>query len=231
MAEHRANESPAQVYLQPIAAPSILGLYGFAGSTFIVATHLAKWWGGPESFLFVFPFAAFFGGLAQFLAGMWAYRARDGLATAMHGMWGAFWLGWGLLNFMFAAGIVKETNPDFPKAFGYWFIALGAITLIGAIVASAENVALAAVLHTLWIASGLLAIGFLVSADPVNSGWTIIAGWVFIISAVLAWYTASALLFEGVFGRAVLPVGMTRKAQQEPEIVAGAGEPGVAKGQ
>jgi uncharacterized protein len=37
-----------RVFLQPIAAPSILGLFGFA-------------------------------------AGMWAFRARDGLASAIHG--------------------------------------------------------------------------------------------------------------------------------------------------
>ena len=53
----------------------------------------------------------------------------------------------------------------------------------------------------------------------------------FLLSAALAWYTASALMFEGVFGRAVLPVGMTKKAQQESEVNIGAGEPGVAKGQ
>jgi uncharacterized protein len=229
MAE-RANER-AQVYLQPIAAPSILGLYGFAGSTFIVAAHLAKWYGGPETFLFVFPFAFFFGGLAQFLSGMWAYKARDALATAMHGMWGAFWLGWGVLNLLFATGTLKETNPDFAPAFGYWFLALGAITLVGAIAATVENGALAAVLHTLWIASGLLAIGFLTSGDPVNSVWTIIAGWVFILSALLAFYTASALLFEGILGRPVLPVWPTQKALQEPPFVSGEGEPGVAKGQ
>lgn len=31
---------PAQIYLQPLAAPSILGLYGFAGATFMVAAHM-----------------------------------------------------------------------------------------------------------------------------------------------------------------------------------------------
>jgi len=31
-----------------------------------------------------------FGGLAQFLAGMWAYRARDGIATLAQGTWGAY---------------------------------------------------------------------------------------------------------------------------------------------
>jgi succinate-acetate transporter protein len=229
MAEQTSQRS--RIVLQPVAAPSILGLYGFAGATFIVAAHLAKWYGGTETFLFLFPFAAFFGGLAQFLSGMWAYRARDGLATAMHGMWGAFWMGWGLLNFLFATGALKETNPDFPKAFGYWFIALGVITLVGAIAATAENMSLAAVLHTLWIACGLLAIGFLTSMDPLNSPWTIISGWVFLLSALCAFYTATALMYEGIFGRTVLPVGPTQKAQQEPPIVAGEGEPGVAKGQ
>jgi hypothetical protein len=82
----------ARVVLQPIAAPSILGLYGFAGATFIVAANQAGWYGNDHSAIFLAPFAAFFGGLAQFLAGMWSYRARDGLATAMHGMWGAFWM-------------------------------------------------------------------------------------------------------------------------------------------
>src|SRR5881398_1134377 len=61
-----------RVFLQPIAAPSILGLFGFAGATFIVASNLAGWWGTPESGLALAPFAAMFGGLAQFLAGMWA---------------------------------------------------------------------------------------------------------------------------------------------------------------
>jgi uncharacterized protein len=189
MAEH-INERQAQVFLQPIAAPSILGLYGFAGSTFIVAANLAHWYGPPDTPLFLFPLAAFFGGLAQFLAGMWAYKARDALATAMHGMWGAFWMGWGLLNLLFAIGVLKVTDPNFLPAFGYWFIALGVITLMGAIAASAENLALALVLHTLWIGSGLLAIGFL-AAHNINSLWVIIGGWVLLLSALLAWYTAS----------------------------------------
>src|SRR5213595_1018590 len=76
----------SRVVLQPIAPPSILGLFGFAGATFIVAAHLAGWYGTSTSPQYMFPFAAFFGGVAQFAAAMWSYRARDGLATAMHGM-------------------------------------------------------------------------------------------------------------------------------------------------
>src|ERR671932_471950 len=35
-----------RVFLQPIAAPSILGLFGFAAATFMVAANLAGWYGG-----------------------------------------------------------------------------------------------------------------------------------------------------------------------------------------
>ena len=57
-----------RVFLQPIAAPSVLGLFGFAGATFIVAANMAGWYGGDSTAGYLFPFAAFFGGLAQFLA-------------------------------------------------------------------------------------------------------------------------------------------------------------------
>ena len=36
--------APPRVYLQPIAAPSILGLYGFAGATFTLYQRLGTTW-------------------------------------------------------------------------------------------------------------------------------------------------------------------------------------------
>src|SRR5205085_10992835 len=101
---HASNGNvQTRVFLQPLAAPSVLGLYGFAGATFIVAANLAGWYGNhTTSPLYLAPFALAFGGIAQFLAGMWAYRARDALATAMHGMWGSFWIGYGILNVLLA---------------------------------------------------------------------------------------------------------------------------------
>ena len=219
-------EGRTRVYLQPIAAPSILGLYAFAGSTLIVAAELAGWYGNSQTALYLFPFAAAFGGVAQFAAGMWSYRARDAIATAMHGMWGSFWIGYGILHLLFATGALTAPQGPFP-ALGFWFIALAWITTMGAIAATAENVALTAVLGTLALGATFAAV-----AELLGSGaWTVAAGWTFIVSAVCAWYTASALMFEGVAGRPVLPVGQTRMAKEAPEVSPGAGEPGVAHGQ
>src|SRR5213080_4391519 len=119
-----------RVYVSPIAAPSVLGLFGFAGATFIVAANMAGWYGSTATPGYLAPFAAFFGGLAQFTAGMWAYRARDAVATAMHGMWGAFWLAWGLLFLLVATGEL-HAGGTLDTALGFWFIALAAITFSG----------------------------------------------------------------------------------------------------
>ncbi len=132
----------SRIVLSPVAAPSILGLFGFAGATFMVASLLAGWWGSPATASPVIaPFALFFGVLAQLLAGMWSYRARDGVATAMHGTWGSFWLGWGLLVLLTAGGILP-TSVLTSRAFGFWFIVLAVVTTFGALAALGDSLGL-----------------------------------------------------------------------------------------
>ena len=221
----RMDEQPkAQVWLQPVAAPSILGLYGFAGATFMVAAHMAHWFGGAQTNMVLWPFAAFFGGLAQFLAGMWSYKARDGVATAMHGMWGSFWMAFGILWVLVAAGkvTVPANGAAFP-ALGFWFIVLAAITWAGMAAASAESSVVAAVLGFLAAGSTSAAIGELVGIE----GLRILAGWLFIISAIIAWYAATALMMNSAYGRKVMRLG----TKSTGEIQSGLGEPGVLRGQ
>src|SRR3954453_1862526 len=156
---HVAWMERTRVVLQPIAPPSILGLFGFAGATFIVAAHLAGWYGNAHTPEYLFPFAAFFGGVAQFAAGMWAFRARDGLATAVHGTWGAFWLAYGLLFLLVATGALTIPAGAF-VALGYWFIVLAAITWAAAATALSENVALTLLLTLLAAGSTFAASGY-----------------------------------------------------------------------
>jgi hypothetical protein len=54
------RNAAARIYLQPIAAPSILGLCGFAGATFMVAAHFAGWYGGGDTVMYLIPFVAIF---------------------------------------------------------------------------------------------------------------------------------------------------------------------------
>lgn len=91
------HDPQVRIFLQPIAPPAALGLAGFAGSTWITATFIARWWGSEESPTIFFPFVAFWGGLGQFIAGLFGYAARDTLITVIHVLWGSFWMSIGLL--------------------------------------------------------------------------------------------------------------------------------------
>lgn len=219
------NSVQPRVFLQPIAAPSILGLYGLAGATFMVAAHLVHWFGATRTALLFVPFATIFGGLAQFLAGMWAFKARDGVATAVHGMWGAFWISLGLL-LLLAGRLVASAGLLFPEL-GYWFIVLAAITWVCVVGAAAENRALVTTLTFLAAGSTLCAIGLLLGRPDL----LVISGYLFVASAIAAWYTASALMLNEAFGRTVWGLGRTKVARRLPPVTVGSGEPGVIRGQ
>jgi succinate-acetate transporter protein len=220
------TDAHAQIYLQPIAAPSILGLYGLAGATFMVAAHMAHWFGNSTTSLYLFPFAAIFGGLAQFLAGMWAYKARDGVATAIHGMWGSFWMAYGVLNVIFAVGKATPPNAAWPEI-GFWYVVLAAITWVGVAAAAAQNKGLVTLLTFLAAGSTTGAIGEFLGAE-----WLmILTGWLFIVASVAAWYTGSALMLEEAFGREVWGLGKSKQMKQMAPVSTGAGEPGVIRGQ
>ena len=224
-----------RVVLHPYAAPSVLGLYGFAAATFMVALHLAGVYGGAKTNGTLWPFAAVFGGVAQFVAGIWSFRVRDTVATAMHGMWGSFWIAFGILNLL----VVWGKLPDNPAgsvsdpAFAMWFWTLAAITAAGALAALAENVALFATLAVLAAGSVFLALGLSLG----STGWVKLAGWVLVASAILAYYLATSIMLLAGAGKVILPIGKPKKdantpgAQPVKPIQLEWAEPGVKKGQ
>ncbi|RCW46240.1 hypothetical protein DFQ14_102543 [Halopolyspora algeriensis] len=226
----------SQISLSPVAAPSVLGLYGFAAATFMVSANLAGWYGNPVATpLILFPFAMAIGGIAQFLAGMWSYRARDAVATAAHGSWGAFWIAYGVYHIFIAVGLLPgpSTSTTAAVAFGYWFIVLAAITWATAFAAMAENLAVSAVLLTLAAGATVLAIGLITQAGAVETAGAVIL----IASACLAWYTATAMMLQATYGRVILPMGKPDKQSNVPgeipqqRIQYESGEPGVKVGQ
>jgi uncharacterized protein len=234
-AEYGFWRDHTHITLTPVAAPSILGLFGFAASTFVVAANLAGWYGNATtSPLILFPFTLAFGGIAQLLAAMWAFKARDGLATGIHGAWGSFWIGYGIYNLLIAVHVLpaSSTNPTAMTTFGFWFAVLAAITWVGMLAAFAENLGIAMVLLTLASGSTLLAIGMIVPVPVVVT----IGAIVLVASACIAFYTASALMLRSTYQRTVLPVGEIARARVRsvPRHLieyADEGEPGIKVGQ
>jgi uncharacterized protein len=221
------SDATPRVFLQPIAAPSILGMFGLAGGVFLVASHMMNWSGATAHPMVLVPFVAVLGGLAQLLAAMWAFKARDGMATALHGTWGAFFIAFGALTrYMAIAGTATFSAAMFPEL-GYWFIVLAAITWGCTMAAAAENKAMVTVVTLLAAAATIAAIGLLSGID----GLLVAAGYVFLASAIAAWYTGTALMINDVHGREVWSLGRNTETRQMPRITMGMGEPGVIRGQ
>jgi len=223
-----------RVVLSPMAAPSIIGLFGFMGATLMVGAWQAGWYGTPTTPTLIWPFAIFLGGLAQLVAGFYALRARDGVAAAAHGTWGAFWLGWGVLQLLVATHVMAPMPLNATNsAFAFWFIVLTLITTMAAIGALGQSLGVAAVLWTLAAGSALTAAGMYGGGlNVVRAG-----GVLFVISAAIAWLVASAMMFESAFGRTIIPLGKYSKAANIPGRAPSAplgypaGMPGVRVGQ
>jgi hypothetical protein len=191
-----------------LAAPSVLGLFGLFAATVVYGSTLAGWWGGTASPILVFPFVTMLGGLAQLIACVWAHRDRDELAAAVHGVWSAFWLAFGVYELLVTVGKLPQPVTGRANAvdFGMWFVPLAAITAALALAAVGRSIVLAGILTVLAGAAVLAAVGF-----AGNQPWSVrTSGWLFVLAAALAWYLASALLIENERGRAVLPTGRRR---------------------
>jgi succinate-acetate transporter protein len=180
-----------------IANPGPLGLCGFALTTFLLSSVNAGILSATDDKL-VIGLALFYGGIAQLLAGMWEFRTGNTFGATAFASYGAFWLsfaaillGWGI-----------STAPT-SKAIGFYLLGWAIFTGLMMLASLRTNGATAAVFIALFITFLLLALGAL--GD--NSNLHKAGGYVGIVTAILAWYTALAGVLSSVFGgKSVLPV-------------------------
>jgi succinate-acetate transporter protein len=210
------DETPpaARVYLTPIAPPVTLGLFGFFASTMIVSTWILGWWGTPTgSPPTMFEIAAFFGGVAQFAAGLWSFRARDYIGSALLTMWGTYWMAWGTLQAMGANHTITIPPLSTPQpGFAVWFIPLALFTSWGAIAALRENLPVFFVLGTVGSGSAAVCGGFWSG----SVAWIDVGAWLFVFGACWAWYAGAMVLLEYAWGRIILPFGVIPKLMKLP---------------
>lgn len=226
-----------RIFLQPIASPAALGLAGFAGSTFIVASWIAGWWGTPDSPTTFFPFVAFWGGLAQFLAGLRGSEARDVLVNVLNTMWGAFWLSIGLLYLLVAVGSVPPTSIYEQNAsLAAWFVVLAVTTWSCAIAACGRDVIIAALTISLATGTTIACCLFHPGVDSSSRKAGIkAAAYFWLLAALLAWWRVTVYLVEEAYGAdspitRFFPIFRTGLEKRAPLVQAGLGEPGVKRG-
>jgi succinate-acetate transporter protein len=199
MSEVRTTAPPASA----LANPAALGLGAFALTTFLLSVHNAM---GVtrEPLLVFFGFAIFYGGLAQFCAGMWEFKTGNTFGATAFSTYGAFWMGVAATVVLVLWG--KLAAADVTYTLG-WILTAFAIFNTYMLVISARTQATAVflVFLTLEITEILLAWGNF-NGSAAGSGLVSIGGWVGLLTALVAWYASAAIVANSLRPK-MLPVG------------------------
>jgi uncharacterized protein len=184
-----------------IADPVPLGLAGF-GLTTLALSVINAGWINHSTAAGVLALAIPFGGGAQFLAGMWAFRRGSTFAATAFGGYGAFWISYWLLTAFFVPQIAHSGPSGAVGAFvGLYLFLWGVFTTYMLIASLAGPKAVTGVFVLLALAYFALCIGAFWSSD----WWTYIGGYLGILTAVNALYVSFADVTNASFRRRILP--------------------------
>jgi len=195
--------------------PAALGLWGFATATFTISSVLAGWF--PATTLpYALPGALIFGGIVQFIAGMWSYRKGDTFNATAFGSFGAFNTAYALLLLFQRGGLIAGTGGQ--GVTGIMIACFSLIAFVLMVAALWKNAVLVAVLFFLALTYGLVAAG-----DIATGAHNLLSygGWAGLISSVLAFYAGAALVINCVGQRVVLPLGgpILESAAPQPALI------------
>jgi succinate-acetate transporter protein len=201
MAEVR-SAVPAAVAAPAIANPAALGLGGFALTTFVLSTHNAFPNQAPD--LTWVGLAFFYGGLAQFCAGMWEFRTGNTFGATAFATYGAFWMS--LAFFLVLALWGKVPGGDVTKDVGWFLLAFAIFNTYMLFWSARVNMSVFLVFLTLEITEILLFIGNF-NGSAAGNGLVALGGWMGIITAIVAWYGSAAVVANSMRVKPILPVG------------------------
>jgi len=173
---------------QKRANPAPLGLSGFASTTLVLSTFNAVLLSQGASA--VLGLAAFYGGLAQLVAGILEWRAGNTFGYTAFFTYGAFWEWY----FLTASGLFPGTTS---QSIGLVLIAFGIFTLVMWFGTFKANLGLFMTFLLLWITFFLLGAGAMTG----NATLTHAGGYIGILTAIAAWYTGLAIVVAESLGK------------------------------
>jgi uncharacterized protein len=194
MAQYAAERAEAAA--PAVANPAPLGLSAFALTTFVLSASNAGFifpvGGGAD---IVVGLAIFYGGLVQLIAGIQEFRAGNTFGATAFCSYGGFWLAFGFALLPpagIAAALVKAATLN--TALGVFLLGWTIFTFIMLLGTLRLNGALMAVFFFLFLTFLALTISFL----GAGTTWLQIGGWLGIVTAIVAWYTALAGVLASV---------------------------------
>jgi succinate-acetate transporter protein len=206
MSAQSSDRAVQVVESTPAADPAPLGLAGFALTTFLLSGTNATFI--PD--LIWVGFAIFYGGLAQFCAGMWEFRNRNVFGATAFSTYGGFWMGIGLYVILAHTTSFLSTltgKNDVPNSLAWFLLSFAIFNSYMLLWSMRVSLAVFGVFLTLEITEILLVIGNFNIAHG-GTSWILHAGgWAGIVTAAVAWYTSAAGVVNGMSPAPVLPVG------------------------
>ena len=189
------------ISLRPVGAPTPIGLFGLAAATFVLSGLQLGWVDQAEgkSVALVLIGFAF---VAQLLAAIFSFLARDGTVATAMSVLALTWL---------VVGLVLYTSPPgaTSDALGLFLIFTAAAMTLTGLTAGLSKLVPAAVFL-------LAAVRFATTAGyelSGSSGWKTTAGVIGLVLFALAVYAAWAAELEDAQGRTVLPFGRRGKGK------------------
>ncbi|HET8853486.1 MAG TPA: acetate uptake transporter [Ktedonobacteraceae bacterium] len=197
MAEVAAERSASAA--ATTANPAPLGLSAFALTTFVLSAANANWVSAAN---IVVGLALFYGGLVQIIAGVQEFRAGNTFGATAFCSYGGFWLAVGVI-FTPAFGVLDAYKAGgLGVALGIFLLGWTIFTLLMFFGTLRANLALMAVFGLLFLTFLSLTLGALLGAP----GLTILGGYLGILTALAAWYTALAGMLASGKNMFSLPV-------------------------
>jgi succinate-acetate transporter protein len=197
------------------ADPGPLGLAAFAGTTFMLSLINAGLVGdkaavGGGLLPMVAGLALAYGGIAQFVAGLWEFRTGNTFGAVAFCSYGAFWISFFLIV-QLGVGASKPTEVFSGLGLYLWMWGLFTAYMFVASLRTTGVVAL--VFLGLAITFIVLGIGnsSLAGTTNVTNGTIKLGGWLGLITAIVAWYASFAAVINSTFGRVVAPVFPLRR--------------------
>jgi succinate-acetate transporter protein len=208
-AERAAAAAPA------VANPAPLGLSAFALTTFVLsATNAQFLFKGipPVTGAIALGLAAFYGGLVQLIAGIQEFRNNNTFGATAFCSYGGFWLAVAFtLSPLFGGKNLVDLIGTADAAHGVGVFLLGWTIFTGLMLLGTlrSNLALIGVFFFLFLTFLALTIGWLAGIPASGTGsltWVNIGGWLGIVTALVAWYTALAGVLASTKSAFQLPV-------------------------
>jgi uncharacterized protein len=182
------------------AEPAPLGLFGFATGTIAIGYVLSGFL-DQSAQIGTAPALLVFAGLAQFVAGLWGFRKGNTFAATAFCCYGANNVVVSTFFLLTATGVItKAFGTDVTLAIELFSFAY--VSLVLGLAALKLNPVFVAILWTLVPGFTLSGLGLLGQPPVIGH----VGGYFLILSALLAFYAAGAIVVNSIYRRTVLPL-------------------------